>query len=62
VQLIVDNQPVRSATGCDTEWMGQRIWNVAPYKGKSARYVVQDGGAGSWGHLLVDEIVEWQRP
>lgn len=62
IQLLVENQPVRSATGCDTDWMGQRVWNVSQYKGKSARYVIEDNSTGSWGHLLVDEIVEWQAP
>jgi hypothetical protein len=62
VQLIVDGEPVRTATGCDTEWLGQRIWNVAQFKGKSAHYVVEDNHTGSWGHLVVDEIIEWQAP
>ena len=62
IQLIIDNQPVRSATGCDTDWMGLRVWNVAQFKGKSARYVIEDRGTGSWGHVLIDEIVEWQGP
>lgn len=61
IQFLVDEQPVRSATGCNTDWMGQRFWNVSQYKGKSARYVITDSGTGSWAHLLVDEIVEWGR-
>jgi len=62
VQLLVENEPVRVATGCDTEWLGQRIWNVAQFKGKSARYVIEDNSTAAWGHLVVDDIVEWQAP
>jgi hypothetical protein len=62
LQLLVDNQPVRSATGCGTDWLGRRVWNVSQFKGQSARYVIEDNGSGGWGHVLVDEIVEWQAP
>lgn len=62
VELVVGNQSVRTATGCDTEWMGQRVWNVSQYKGQRAHYVIEDTGTGSWGHLVVDDIVEWQAP
>ncbi len=62
IQLLIDNQPVRSATGCDTDWLGRRVWDVSQFKGKLARYVIEDSGSGAWGHVLVDEIVEWQAP
>jgi hypothetical protein len=58
--LLVDGQPVRVATGCNSEWMGQRIWNISAYRGKHATLVIVDDSSDGWGHLLVDEIVEWQ--
>ena len=62
IELVIENQPVRTATGCDTEWMGQRVWNVSQYKGQRAHYVIEDTGTGAWGHLVVDDILEWQAP
>ena len=62
LQLVIDNQPVRSATGCNSEWMSRRVWNVAMFRGKTARLAVTDASTGSWGHVLVDEIEEWKAP
>jgi hypothetical protein len=57
VELWVGEQPVRRATGCNSEWMGRRVWNVSKFRGRTARLVIADG---STGHVLVDEIVEWK--
>ena len=57
VELWVGEQPVRKATGCNSDWMGQRVWNVSMFRGRTARLAITDGSAG---HILVDEIVEWK--
>lgn len=57
VELVIDGEPVRSATGCDSAWLGRRVWNVRDLRGKSALLTVQD--QTSTGHVLADEIVEW---
>jgi hypothetical protein len=62
VELVVEGVPVRSATGCDSEWLGGRVWDLAPFRGKQATLVIRDRSARGWAHLLVDEIVEWARP
>lgn len=62
LELIVDNQPVRKATGCNSEWMSRRVWNVSMFRGKTARLAVSDASTASWGHILVDEIEEWKVP
>jgi arabinofuranosyltransferase len=62
IQLLVEGRPVRNATGCDTDWLGRRLWNVAEFKGKTARYSVEDGSSGAWGHIVIDEVIEWQSP
>jgi hypothetical protein len=62
VSLIVDERPVLSATGCNSDWMGTRVWNLRPYLGKPARLVIEDASTFDWGHLVVDEIVEWKTP
>lgn len=61
VRLLVDGQPVRTATGCSTEVFGRRVWPTADLRGREARIELVDQSAGGWGHLLVDEIVEWRR-
>jgi len=60
VQLIVDDKVARRSTACNSEWMGQRVWNVGEYRGKLAKLVVADSSTATWGHLVVDDIVEWK--
>jgi arabinofuranosyltransferase len=62
VSLVVDGKAVASATGCGSELMGRRAWNLRPYKGKQAVVEMVDASSGGWGHLLVDEIEEWRLP
>jgi arabinofuranosyltransferase len=60
VELLVEGTPVRSATGCDSAWLGRRVWNVRGLRGKSALLSVSDQSAS--GHVIADEIVEWAAP
>jgi hypothetical protein len=62
LQLVVAGETVRSATGCNAEWLGRRVWDVRAFRGRPAQLVIVDGSAGGFGHLLVDEIVEWRAP
>jgi hypothetical protein len=62
VALVIDGQLVRQATGCVSETLGRRLWNVSDYRGRTAHIEIVDDSAGGWGHLLVDEIVEWRAP
>lgn len=59
-ELVVDGSPVRSATGCDSAWLGRRVWNVRGSRGKTALLSIYD--QSSSGHVLADEIVEWAAP
>jgi hypothetical protein len=61
LELLVDNLPVRAATGCNSEWLGRRVWNVSMYRGKTGHLVITDASGGQWGHVLVDEIELWKR-
>ncbi|MFO0566673.1 MAG: hypothetical protein U0263_13475 [Polyangiaceae bacterium] len=61
VALVVDGQEVRVSTGCGSEALGRRTWDIRPFKGKRARIQIVDAHVGGWGHVLVDEIVEWKR-
>ena len=62
VDLILDGGlRARTASGCDTQLLGRRAWNVAALRGQTARIVITDRSTGAWGHLAVDDIVEWAR-
>ena len=59
VSLLVDGRRVFSATGTFFETLGRREWNIAPFRGKHAQIEIVDEATGAWGHILVDEIVQW---
>jgi len=61
VSLVVDGREVVSATGCGSEIMGRRIWDVSKYRGREARLLIVDQHSGGWGHIMVDEIEVWRK-
>ena len=61
VALVVDGEVVASQTGCASELMYRWAWDTSAYRGRPARFRIADHATGKWGHLVVDEIVEWQR-
>jgi sucrose-6-phosphate hydrolase SacC (GH32 family) len=62
VQLVVDGQPVRSATGRRTEEMHWVAWPVGEFAGKNAKVQLVDEESGEWGHLLFDHLVLSDHP
>jgi hypothetical protein len=60
-ELLVDGQRRFSATGCGTEIMGRRLWPTSELQGKRARLRLVDNSSSAWGHLVVDELVQWKR-
>ena len=42
VSLLVDGAVVRQATGCNSERLGLRAWNVTEFKGRTARLRIDD--------------------
>jgi hypothetical protein len=63
VELTVDGRPVVSATGCDSSILGRKLWLTGALLGKTARLNVVDDATTRWGHIVVDELVQWkQRP
>jgi hypothetical protein len=62
VNLVVDGVVVRTATGCNSERLGRRAWDVRGLRGRLAQVTVVDHAPGGWGHLLVDEVVQWRAP
>ncbi|MET7457640.1 GH32 C-terminal domain-containing protein [Streptomyces sp. NPDC005574] len=57
VELLVDGEPVRSATGHDTEALDLTSWDVRDLAGRKARIRIVDANTGGWGHINVDHLV-----
>ncbi|WP_017730600.1 glycoside hydrolase family 32 protein [Nafulsella turpanensis] len=57
VNLLVDGERVRNATGNNSESLNWVAWNVEELKGKEARLEIVDQVQGGWGHILVDQLI-----
>nr|WP_251044218.1 GH32 C-terminal domain-containing protein [Arthrobacter sp. ISL-48] len=62
VNLVVDGQVVRTATGANSEVLDWASWNVAEFKGRQASIKVVDNNRFGWGHILADEFVASAAP
>ncbi|WTZ46932.1 GH32 C-terminal domain-containing protein [Streptomyces sp. NBC_01390] len=62
VNLIVDGQVVRSATGSNSETLDWASWDMRPYAGKQARIQLVDMNTAGWGHLLADRFTVADAP
>lgn len=60
VSLLVNGKEVRSATGRQTETLAPRFWDVAPWRGAEAQLEIVDQVRGRWGHIIVDELTQFQ--
>jgi len=56
LNLVVDGEVVRSATGHDSNAMRRATFDVAELEGRAARLEVVDAEAGAWGNIGVDAI------
>jgi len=56
INLIVDGQIVRTATGKNNEKLEWTFWDVQEFEGKRAKIQIVDAFSGGWGHINVDQI------
>lgn len=57
VQLLVDDEVVRMATGHNGLTLRRIVWNVAEFKDKKARIRIVDEEKGDWGFIAADRFV-----
>ncbi len=58
IRLIVGGREVaRAANTIDAERMQWRSLDVSAYRGQTAHLEIVDQATGSWGHVLIDQIV-----
>ena len=62
VNLVVDGEVVRTATGSDSENLDWQSWDVAEFAGQQASLRIVDNSSGGWGHILVDHFVATDGP
>jgi fructan beta-fructosidase len=62
VNLIVDGEIVKSATGWRSDRLVPASWDVNPFLGKQAQIQIVDNASGDWGHINVDRIVQTDKP
>ncbi|MFB8146559.1 GH32 C-terminal domain-containing protein [Microbacterium sp. NPDC056003] len=57
VNLVVDGEIVRTATGANSETLDWASWNVKEFAGREATIRVIDNNRFGWGHILVDQVM-----
>ena len=56
VNLIVDGEVVRTATGNGSDALDWAAWDVSEFAGKKAQVQIVDQNTGDLGHILVDQV------
>ena len=62
MNLVVDGNNVRNATGDGSEVLVRRNWDVSEFMGRTAHFEIVDSEIGDWGHISVDNIVFCNEP
>ncbi|MDF9277719.1 GH32 C-terminal domain-containing protein [Arthrobacter sp. EH-1B-1] len=57
VNLVVDDEVVRSSTGNNSESLDWTNWDVSDLAGQEASIKIIDNNRGGWGHILADEFM-----
>jgi fructan beta-fructosidase len=56
VELLIDGERQRAATGKNSETLSWANWDVREFRGRKARIRIFDRATGGWGHILADQF------
>jgi sucrose-6-phosphate hydrolase SacC (GH32 family) len=62
LNLLVNGQVVRSATGWRSDRLAPESWDVSEFHGQKAQVQVVDQAAGDWGHINVSQLLQTDAP
>jgi sucrose-6-phosphate hydrolase SacC (GH32 family) len=62
INLLVDGNIVRSATGWRSDRLTAKSWDVSAWRGKGAQIQIVDESSNDWGHINVSGIVQTDHP
>jgi fructan beta-fructosidase len=62
LNLLVNGQIVRSATGWRSDRLAPASWDVSAWRGQKAQIQIVDRASGDWGHLNVARIIQTDTP
>ncbi|RTE53968.1 AraC family transcriptional regulator [Arenibacter aquaticus] len=62
INLLVNDSIVFSQTGQNDGQLRWKQWDVTPFKGQKARIEILDHFSGGWGHIMVDDIIFFNKP
>lgn len=62
LELVVNNQVVRRASGENNEVLKWKSWDVSALAGLQGHLQVRDDSTGPWGHINLDHIVLGDKP
>lgn len=62
VNLVVDGEVVRTATGNDSETLDWTSWDVSDLAGRAAHLQIVDNNRAGWGHILADQFMLADEP
>ena len=62
INLLLDGEVVRTATGNNDEMLLPHTWDVTEYRGKTVRIRIVDEATMAWGHINVDQIIVCDDP
>ncbi|WP_339709250.1 AraC family transcriptional regulator [uncultured Kriegella sp.] len=62
INLVINDSVVYSQVGQDDGQMRWHQWDVSQFKGKNARIEIVDHYSGGWGHIMVDDIIFYNKP
>jgi len=58
INLLIDGEVVRTATGSNVEDLMWHTWNVTSFMNKKSRIQIVDKHSGGWGHINIDQIYQ----